>query len=118
MEKHEGTNAVSNARIAIVILAWIFILAGIILMMVGFVGESSYYGSYTDILWSYVIGGAGCIVSGAFCFIINAILKGFWQIVRASELYMISKEEKESKKVEDKTIRLPMQQEYKRPTNI
>lgn len=118
MEKYEGTSAVSNARVAIMVFAWFFILAGFILIIVGFVGEGSYYSAYREVLWSYIGIGCACVVSGAFCFIVNAILKGFWQIVKASELYIHNAEEQESKKIEDKTIRLPMQGEYKTPTHI
>lgn len=102
MEKHEGTNAVSNARIAIKVFAWLFMFGGIIVMLYGF--AKSYF---TE--WNLVIAGISLIIMSALHFIIAAILKGFGMIVKASETYIKNEEDKVSEKIEDKTIRLPMQ---------
>lgn len=100
MEQYEGTNAVSNARTAIIIIGVMFLIAGFILMITGFIGETEYYMiSHHEILWPLVIYGAGCMMSAIFCFIINAILKGFEHLVFAGEIYM--REVEKSKEVVD-----------------
>jgi low affinity Fe/Cu permease len=111
MNRFEGSDAVSNARGAILVVAWLFLIAGIITMIAGF---STGY----SVMWEVVIIGLSLIFFGALHFIMNAILKGIEQIAKASEIYMDELAKAKSEAKEDKTIRLPMQGEVKRPTHI
>lgn len=110
MEKYKGTKAVLNAKECVKVFAWIFLIAGIIACFVGFAD-----GIYVD--WSMVIIGVSLAFMAGVHFVIADILVGFGTVVNACETY-IKKEDKVSEQIEDKTIRLPMQEEYKRPTHI
>lgn len=89
MEPYEGSNAASNARITVAIVALFFLVIGVILMIIGFIGEDiGYYSSYREVSWTLVLSGAGCVVTSIIGFVFNALLKGYEQIVLAAEMYM------------------------------
>ena len=112
MEQYEGSNAISNARTAVIILAVMFLIAGFILMITGFIGETEYYMiAHHEILWSLVIYGTGCVMSAIFCFILNAILKGFEHLVLASEVFM-REVEKDKEVVDERKKRTDAKIEY------
>lgn len=111
MKKYEGTNAVSNAKDCVKVFAWIFLIAGVISCIVGFADGIS-------IDWSMVIIGISLAFMAGVHFIIADILIGFGKVVKACETYIKNEEDKVFEQTEDKTIRLPMQEEYKRPTHI
>lgn len=98
---YEGTGAVRNARIATIIFAWLFIVAGIVLLIYG-------VSDFED--WA-VITGLSLIGASIPLFIAGGVLRGFQSVVRASEVYLKEFEERESTKAREgnKTIRVPMQ---------
>ena len=100
MEKFEGTTAVQNARSAVMIFAWISILTGVLLLIKGLNGENSYYLS-RSVIWTDVYVSIACFINGMFCFIGNAILKGFQRIVEAKEIYLDKIETKKMEKIDN-----------------
>lgn len=80
MNRYEGSHAVQNARLAIIILAWLCFIVGIVLF---FIGISDY-----RINLQFVYLGIALIFSGVLSCISNAILKGFEKITKASEIYV------------------------------
>ena len=103
MERYEGSDGVSNARTAIVILAVILLFIGIVTSLIGFVGEGSYV---HKIYWDVVAYGLFFLFLFISLFITNAFLKGVEHIAKASEMYMEElrkkNENEKSKKVEEK----------------
>lgn len=81
MDRYEGSHAVQNARLAIIIFAWIFLIVGVVASIIGLTYDYS-------IDWSILYAGIILIVAGISNCILNAVLKGFEQIVNASETYM------------------------------
>ena len=106
MERYEGSDGVSNARTAIVILAVLLLIGGLITSIVGLMGETSYYGNIHEIYWNVVAYGLFCLFLSISLFIANAVLKGVEHIAKASEMYMEElrkkNENEKSKKVEEK----------------
>lgn len=98
MERYEGSDGVSNARTAIVILAVLLLIGGLITLIVGLIGETSYYGNIHEIYWNVVAYGLFCLFLSISLFITNAVLKGVEHIAKASEIYM---EEVKKKKLAD-----------------
>lgn len=106
MERYEGSDGVSNARTAIVILAVLLLIGGLITSIVGLMGETSYYGNIHEIYWNVVAYGLFCLFLSISLFITNAVLKGVEHIAKASEMYMEELRKKnesdQDRKVEDK----------------
>jgi hypothetical protein len=81
MNPHEGTQAIQNARQAIIILAWIFLIVGVALTIMGLTYDY-------DVNWGMLYPGIILIIAGVSNCILNAVLKGFERIVEASEKYL------------------------------
>lgn len=103
MEKNKGTKAVLNAKECVKVFAWICLIAGIITCFIGFAD-----GIYVD--WSMVIIGVSLAFMAGVHFVIADILVGFGTVVNACETYIKNEEDKVSEQIEDKTIKLPMQE--------
>lgn len=81
MNRYEGSNAVQNARFAVIITGTLAMAIGVVMAFIGF--ASGY-----DVDWNIVVPGILFIGIGIGQFILNAVLKGFEQVVNASETYM------------------------------
>ena len=81
MDRYEGSAAVENARTAILIIGGLLLTAGFVLVMIGCF-------AYYRAEWPLVVSGIAAMASSIGFFILNAILKGFEQVVNASETYM------------------------------
>lgn len=101
MEKNKGTKAVLNAKECVKVFAWIFLIAGIIACFIGFADGMG---------WSMVIIGVSLAFMAGVHFVIADILVGFGTVVNACETYIKNEEDKVFEQIEDKTIRLPMQE--------
>lgn len=97
MNRFEGSSAVSNARTAILALAWLFLVVGIIVLIIGFMADYL-------ISWELVTLGVSLLFMGVVQFIMNAVLKGFEQIVMANETYMdeLSKAKSEAREARER----------------
>lgn len=92
MERYEGSSAVSRARTAINVFIWISFFGCLISFLLGID-----FGYGAD--WTIIYIGIALALNGIVCCLANAILKGFEQIVRASETYL---EKTDREKIERK----------------